>query len=64
MKKLSKFLTVGMMTGLFLTACGGGEDMEEDFPGIEDPADPEMEEDMDDGTDEELDNDAGDDVDG
>jgi len=68
MKKLSKFLTVSMMAGFFLTACGDGEDMDEDFPGIEEPADPEfeedMEEDMDDETDDELDNDTGDDIDG
>lgn len=38
MKKLAKLIAVSMTAGLLLTACGSGEDMNEEFPGVEDPA--------------------------
>ncbi|SFC54900.1 hypothetical protein SAMN04488102_11021 [Alkalibacterium subtropicum] len=53
MKKLTTVLTVIMMSGVVLSACSEEEDMNEEFPGIEEPADPEVEEELDNGTDEE-----------
>ncbi|GAA0356087.1 hypothetical protein GCM10008932_06330 [Alkalibacterium iburiense] len=73
MKKVTKLMMLSMTAGLLLAACGDGEDMNEEFPGVDDPAveDPQVpEEEMEDGevddsaVDDELDNDAGDDVDG
>ncbi|MCC5896145.1 MAG: hypothetical protein JJU16_11855 [Alkalibacterium sp.] len=61
MKKIAKFTALSLTAGMLLGACGDGEDMEEDFPGVEDPA-TEGETD-DDGMNDDLDNDLDDDVD-
>lgn len=51
MNKLAKFTALSLTAGVLLTACGDGEDMDEEFPGVEDPAtEDELEDDgMDDG---------------
>lgn len=56
MKKLAKFTALSLTAGMLLGACADGEDMEEDFPGIEDPAteDEVGDDGMDDGTDGDL----------
>lgn len=61
MRKIAKFTALSLTAGLLLTACGDGEDMEEDFPGVEDPA---TEDELDDdGMNDDLDNDIDEDVD-
>ena len=60
MKKLAKFTALSLTAGLLLGACADGEEMEEDFPGVEDPATEDEVEDngTDDGMDGDLDEDT------
>lgn len=54
MKKIAKFTALSLTAGMLLAACGDGEDMEEDFPGVEDPA---TEDELDNGMNEDMDED-------
>lgn len=45
MKKLTKILSITMLGGMLLTACGDVDDM--DSPEVEEPVDEDVEEDLD-----------------
>lgn len=56
MNKLAKFTALSLTAGILLTACGDGEDLEDDSPGVENP---EMDDELEDsGMDDSLEDDG------
>lgn len=61
MKKLTKLLALVMTGGVLLVGCGEADDIENDLPDVEDPADPvdpELDEELDEEMDEDMEDDA------
>lgn len=49
MKKLAKLTALTMTAGMLLAACGDAEDVDDNLPGTEEPADDNLDGGMDDG---------------
>lgn len=53
MKKLAKLTALTMTAGMLLAACGDAEDVDDNLPGTEEPADDDLDGGMDDGLEDE-----------
>jgi len=58
MKKLAKLTALTMTAGMLLAACGDAEDVDDNLPGTEEPADDDLDGGMDDGLEDDMDDDA------